>query len=225
MAGDTYSREEWGDWGMHGPWARQFDLRNALRQAFGPGGWGPGPGSGQHGPGGHGRPGAGHGHGRGRGGRRGTRGNVRAAVLALLLERPMHGYEMIQELEERTGGMWRPSPGSIYPTLQLLEDEGLIVSEQAEGKRRYTLTDEGRARAEQVDDVPWRERTEGFDWETINKLRSAVAQLMTAFGQILATATDEQKARAAEVLLDTRRKLYSILADDQPVADDDEDDA
>jgi DNA-binding PadR family transcriptional regulator len=150
-------------------------------------------------------------------------------VLTLLLDRPMHGYEMIQELEERTSGMWRPSPGSIYPTLQLLEDEGLIVSEQVEGKRRYSLTDEGRARAEQVEDVPWREHTEGFDWETMNKLRSAVAQLMTAFGQILSTATDEQKAQAAEVLLETRRKLYGILAGAEggagPVDDDEEEES
>src|SRR3954449_8942429 len=75
-------------------------------------------------------PGGHHGHGRGGGrGPRGRRGGVRAAILALLVERPMHGYEMIQELDQRTGGVWRPSPGSVYPTLQLLEDEGLITSE------------------------------------------------------------------------------------------------
>ena len=74
--------------------------------------------------------------------------NVRPALLALLLERPMHGYEMIQELEARTGGVWRPSPGSVYPTLQLLEDEGLIAGEEGEGRRRFTLTDAGRAEAE-----------------------------------------------------------------------------
>ena len=71
-------------------------------------------------------------HGRGR---RGV--NTREAVLSLLLERPMHGYEMISELEQRTGGVWRPSPGSIYPTLQLLEDEGLIVSEETGGRKRF----------------------------------------------------------------------------------------
>jgi DNA-binding PadR family transcriptional regulator len=230
MAEHTQGREgfgpsgDWGGWDFRGPWfaGRQFDLRSAFgpwRAPFVPGGHGPGHGPGR-GPGGRGR------GGRGRSGR----GNMRAAVLTLLLERPMHGYEMIQELEERTGGMWRPSPGSIYPTLQLMEDEGLIVSEQDQGKRRYTLTDEGRTRAEQVEDVPWREHTEGFDWETINKLRSAVAQLMTAFGQILATATDEQKAQAAEVLQETRRKLYAILADAgvtpghaEPDADDEDD--
>src|SRR5258707_548942 len=79
------------------------------------------------------------------GGPRVRRGNVRAAILALLAERPMHGYEMIQELEARTNGLWRPSAGSIYPTLQLLEDEGLVTGEESEGKRRFTLTDGGRA--------------------------------------------------------------------------------
>ena len=84
-----------------------------------------------------------HRHGSHRGGRgaRARRGDVRAAVLALLNDQPMHGYEMITEIEERSGGYWRPSAGSIYPTLQLLEDEGLIVGEESDGKRRFTLTD------------------------------------------------------------------------------------
>jgi DNA-binding PadR family transcriptional regulator len=144
-------------------------------------------------------------------------------VLTLLLERPMHGYEMIQQLEERTSGMWRPSPGSMYPTLQLLEDEGLITSQQTEGKRLYSLTDTGRERAEQIDGIPWREHTEGFDWDTMNKLRSSVAQLMTAFGQLMHSGTDEQKARAADVLNEARRKLYSVLAEDGIDTEDAED--
>src|ERR687889_266882 len=85
-----------------------------------------------------------HRHGYGRGGPRARRGDVRAAVLALLDERPMHGYEMIKEIEERTGGIWKPSAGSIYPTLALLEDEGLVRGEESDGKRRFTLTDEGK---------------------------------------------------------------------------------
>src|SRR5437868_13373165 len=88
-------------------------------------------------------------YGRGRGGPRARRGDVRAAVLALLAERPMHGYEMIKEIEQRSDGAWTPSAGSIYPTLQLLEDEGLIRGEESEGKRRFTLTEEGRAEQEQ----------------------------------------------------------------------------
>src|SRR5438045_1906803 len=87
---------------------------------------------------------------RGRGGRRVRRGDIRGAILALLKERPMHGYEMIQELEQRTNGAWRPSAGSIYPTLQLLEDEGLVAGEESEGRRRYALTDPGRADAERL---------------------------------------------------------------------------
>ena len=79
-------------------------------------------------------------------GGRGRRANVREAILTLLAERPMHGYEMIQEIEQRSRGAWRPSPVSVYPTLQLLEDEGLIVAEPAEGgRKRYSLTDNGRA--------------------------------------------------------------------------------
>src|ERR1700760_4080789 len=96
-------------------------------------------------------------HGRGRGGPRARRGDVRAAVLALLAERPMHGYEMIKEIEERTDGAWVPSAGSIYPTLQLLEDEGLIRGKDSDGKRRFTLTDTGRAEQEQKAEevAPW----------------------------------------------------------------------
>src|SRR5262245_33583576 len=101
-------------------------------------------------------PGFGRGHwggGRGRGprgGRRGRRGDVRTALLALLSERPMHGYEMIQQLDERTGGIWKPSPGSVYPTLQMLEDEGLVTSTQSEGRKLFTLTDEGAPVAAQA---------------------------------------------------------------------------
>src|SRR3954451_5849566 len=102
----------------------------------------------------------GFGGGPGRGGARGAGPHVGPAVVALLLERPMHGYEMIQELESRTGGIWRPSPGSIYPTLQLLEDEGLIVAESSGGRKAYTLTDAGRAEAETAaQNPPWAQFT------------------------------------------------------------------
>ena len=126
----------------------------------------------------------------------------------------MHGYEMISELEERTGGMWRPSPGSVYPTLQLLEDEGLISSEQTEGKRLYSLTDAGREQASQGQQAPWDRITEGFDWETMNRLRGGIVGLTTAFGQLMASGTDAQKAQAAEVLADAKRRLYAILAEE-----------
>lgn len=159
------------------------------------------------------RPPFSHGHGHRRG-HRGRRGNVRAAVLALLVERPMHGYEMIQELDTRTGGIWRPSPGSIYPTLQLLEDEGLIVSESSEGRRRFTLTDTGQAEAtEAAANPPWQEFTD----DTVSQaqdFRDAAFGIMNALRQVGFAGTDEQRARALEVLNETKRKLYAILADE-----------
>jgi len=167
----------------------------------------PGPGGPGGGPGG----GFGPGHGRGRGGR-GRRPNVRAAVLALLNERPMHGYEMITELETRTGGIWRPSPGSVYPTLQMLEDEGLIVSEEAGGRKRFTLTDAGRAEAGAATETPWQhigdERVENW-----HDLRDAGFGAMNALRQVMTSGTDEQRQRAVEVITEAKRKLYAILAE------------
>jgi DNA-binding PadR family transcriptional regulator len=155
----------------------------------------------------------GRGHGRGRRGR----GDVRAAILALLAERPMHGYEMIQELEARTGGVWRPSPGSVYPTLQLLEDEDLIAGEESEGRRRFALTDAGRAEAErQGQRAPWEQVTAGVAPAAWN-LRDAIAQTAQAAWSVGSAGSEAQQARALEILNDARRRLYSILAeDDQP---------
>jgi DNA-binding PadR family transcriptional regulator len=136
--------------------------------------------------------------------------------LALLTERPMHGYEMIQELDSRTGGAWRPSPGSIYPTLQLLEDEGLIASATEEtggGRKRFGLTDAGQAEAARAAEAPpWNEFAQG----TINswhEIRDAGRQAMNALRQVMMTGTDDQRERAAQVLDETRRKLYAILAE------------
>jgi DNA-binding PadR family transcriptional regulator len=135
-------------------------------------------------------------------------------VLALLIERPMHGYEMIQELDQRTGGIWRPSPGSIYPTLQLLEDEGLIVSESSEGRKRFTLTDAGRAEAERAaENAPWQEYAD----DTVSQaqeFKDAAFGIMNALRQVGFAGTDEQRSRALEVLVETKRKLYAILAED-----------
>ena len=148
---------------------------------------------------------------------RARRGDVRAAILALLSERPMHGYEMIQELSARTGGVWQPSPGSVYPTLQMLEDEGLIASQESEGKRLFSLTDAGRQEAERQSSgpAPWEQVTAGVDQATL-RMRDAVAQAGAAVIQVMHAGTDEQKARALEVLTDARRRLYSILAEDEP---------
>ncbi|MGV9572968.1 PadR family transcriptional regulator, partial [Streptomyces nigra] len=129
MRSHGYERGHGGH-GEHGHHGRGgFEGRRGAFGPFGPGGFGgPGFGPGPWGP-------------RGRGGPRGRarRGDVRASILALLKDRPMHGYEMIQEIAERSGGAWKPSPGSVYPTLQLLEDEGLIVSESEGGKKLFAL--------------------------------------------------------------------------------------
>jgi DNA-binding PadR family transcriptional regulator len=165
-------------------------------------------------------PGGPHGHGGGRGGHRGggrgRRPNVRAAVLALLTERPMHGYEMIQEIDSRTGGAWRPSPGSIYPTLQLLEDEGVVAATTEEaggGRKRFVVTEQGRAEADTAAQTPpWGE----FAEDTVNSwhdIREAGNQAMQALRQVMTTGSDDQRERAAQVLAETRRKLYAILAE------------
>jgi DNA-binding PadR family transcriptional regulator len=153
----------------------------------------------------------GRGHGRGR--HRVRRGDVRSAILALLDDRPMHGYEMIQELEERTGGRWRPSAGSIYPTLQLLEDEGLVSAEEVDGRKVFSLTDSGKK------EVP--ERTEGHrPWEEGDEdsprfaVRSELFRTIGAAKQIARGDDDEQMTKAAEILKETRRKLYGILAEE-----------
>ncbi|MEU3959919.1 PadR family transcriptional regulator [Streptomyces buecherae] len=154
--------------------------------------------------------------GRGRGGPRGRarRGDVRASILALLRDRPMHGYEMIQEIAERSGGAWRPSPGSVYPTLQLLEDEGLISSVSEGGKKLFTLTEEGRTEAEAGPQAPWEEAGRGVDWEAAQEIRQAGVGVMEALAQVWKTGTKEQRAKALAVVGDARKKLYLILADE-----------
>ena len=165
--------------------------------------------------------GGGRGHDRHGRGRRSRRGDVRAAILTLLLERPMHGYEMIQEIKERSEDLWRPSPGSVYPTLQLLADEGLINDEGQGSRRLYALTDEGRTTAEAIETPPWEQITRDADPRDVN-LRDAIGQLMGATMQVVQAASDEQKRRAVEVLNTARRELYAILGE-APATDDDDD--
>jgi DNA-binding PadR family transcriptional regulator len=175
---------------------------------FGPsGGWGLGP-----------RPGFGFGPGgvrdRRRGtGRRGRPGDVRAAILALLAERPMHGYEMIQEIAERSQDLWRPSPGSVYPTLQLLDDEGLIVGTQTEGsKKLFELTDQGRAGAQKITTPPWEKIAEGADTGQAD-LRTALAQLVGAVTQSAYGVAAEHQRRIVAILKKARREIYGLLAE------------
>ena len=153
----------------------------------------------------------GEGFGREGGPRRMRRGDIRTAVLAVLDEQPRHGYEVIQALEEKTGGAWRPSAGSIYPTLQLLEDEGLARSSDRDGKRVYELTEAGhaeaRARLEEAGGPPWAGAEGG-------SLRGALMHLAAATRQVGAAGSKEQRERALQILTDARKQLYRLLADD-----------
>ena len=193
---------------------RGGDAGFGLGPAFGPG-FGPGRGFG-FGPGGFG-PGGPRGGRRGgpRGGGRSRRGDVRAAILKLLTDRPMHGYEMIQEIAERSQDLWKPSPGSVYPTLQLLVDEGLIVATESDGnKKLFELTDDGRAAAEKIETAPWDEITEGADPGAVS-LRSAVGQLMGAVAQSAHAATAEQQQRIVDIVNNARREIYQILGESE----------
>ncbi len=155
-----------------------------------------------------------------KGGARMGRGDVRAAVLALLAESPMHGYQIIHEIEERSGGSWKPSPGSVYPTLQLLTDEGLVTAEEANGRKTYALTEAGRAEADAAGErpAPWQASGPGAGGRESSgratALPKAGVELAQAAAQVARTGTTEQVQQAVAVLEDARRKLYSILAQD-----------
>lgn len=149
-------------------------------------------------------------HGR----RRARRGAVGSAVLALLEEQPMHGYELISAMEDKSGGRWKPSPGSIYPALQRLEQRGFISSTEGDdGKRRFELTDAGRERvAEHRDaghEAPWDEHGLGHHGD----LRRAIAELVGPARQIGRFGTSEQTERAVTVVKNATAGLYRILAD------------
>src|SRR5829696_3358171 len=175
-----------------------------------------------HGPGGHGfGPPGEWGGPRGFGGgrrRRMRRGDVRAAVLVLLDEQPHTGYSLMEELERRSNGAWRPSPGSVYPTLQQLEDEGLIRQEAGEGRTPFTLTDEGKAYVADHREAlgePWATPAAGMG-EARRELKGLFGQIAAAAYQVAAAGNDAQVERAKELLAETRRGLYRILADDAP---------
>jgi DNA-binding PadR family transcriptional regulator len=177
---------------------------------FGPG-FGP-PGAGGPGPGGPFR-----GGGRGR---RARRGDIRSAALLLLAEEPRNGYGLMQEIEERSGGVWRPSPGSVYPALAQLEDEGLIRSVEHDGRKQFELTDEGRAHVTEHRDrlgVPWEAVAEGVPGE-LHDLRRSAQALAVAAMQVAQTGTKEQLEDAKRILEDARRGLYRLLAGDAPAA-------
>jgi DNA-binding PadR family transcriptional regulator len=156
-----------------------------------------------------------------RGGPRARRGDVRAALLALLAEEPRNGYQLMQEIERRSDGVWRPSPGSVYPALQQLEDEGLVRAEETDGRKLYHLTEAGVAAAEarsEEEGAPWEAASDAVDsdvWELFSEAR----QVGMAIFQIAQAGSASQLTAAREVLANARRALYGILAEDAPADD------
>jgi DNA-binding PadR family transcriptional regulator len=151
---------------------------------------------------------------RGRG-RKARRGDIRTAALLLLAEEPRNGYQIMQEVEERSEGVWRPSPGSVYPALQQLEDDGLIRSSESEGRKAYAITDAGSAvvTARRPDSpAPWDEMS-GDVSPVAHELGKLMREVAFAFSQVMRTGSDQQMASARQVLAGARRDLYRILAD------------
>ena len=140
------------------------------------------------------------------------RGDVRAAILHLLAEAPMHGYQ----ISDRSDGMWQPSPGSVYPTLQQLEDEGLVSADEREGKKTYNLTDEGTAKVESHGDTPPWERFESDAHEGFHALREVGFQVGAAVMQVARAGSEAQVAGTRQILEDARRRIYQILAEGEP---------
>ncbi len=170
------------------------------------GGWGGGPG----GPWRRGGP------------RKARRGDIRIAALILIAEEPRNGYQIMQEVQERSGGMWSPSPGSVYPALAQLEDEGLIRSHDDDGRKLFGITDAGRAAVDERPAdarAPWDEATQGISDQAM-ELGGLMKEVAMAFVQVMRVGGEKQMAEAKTVLATARRSLYRILADGA-----DEDDA
>ena len=189
---------------MGGPLAAMSGRRRGYRESWGRGrgGWfGPPFG----------------GPGRFSGGPRARRGDARAAALLLLAEGPLNGYQIMQEITDRSNGVWRPSPGSVYPALAQLEDEGLIRAEQAGDRRTFVLTDDGRAYLDERGDelgAPWEQMSDSVD-EDVGALFREMRQAGMAAAQVAHLGSKEQVARARGLLVELRRALYSLLAEDE----------
>ncbi|WP_167473083.1 PadR family transcriptional regulator [Nocardia arthritidis] len=140
---------------------------------------------------------------------------MRTAILVLLAEQPLHGYQVIQQIEARSGGVWRPSPGSVYPTLQQLEDEGLVSASEVDGRKVYRLSDSGQAlvedRAEEFSTI-WNSVTRDVD-DGLMEVNGLTQQVMIAASQVTQIGSDAQLTAAAQILSETRRRLYQLLAD------------
>ena len=208
------------------PWTAEFEAvrrqrgrgRGHGRHGFGPG-WsgpmaGPPPWVAQM----FGPQWAGHGGGRGGGGRsRVRRGDVRAAILDVLgtSAEPLNGYQVIQQIAARSGGAWKPSPGSVYPTIAQLQDEGL-VEDAPEGRKALRLTDDGRRHVEEQADrlaAMWSAFEEDASDDDAGDLRQVIGQTVGAIIQVASTGTPDQREKAVEILADTRRRLYGLLAE------------
>ncbi|MBV9606675.1 MAG: helix-turn-helix transcriptional regulator [Solirubrobacterales bacterium] len=189
----------------------------ALREFRG-GPWGDRPPFGGPGRGGPGRGGP---FGGGRGRRR--RGDVRTALLMLLAEEPRNGYQLMQIIEERSGGRWRPSPGSVYPTLAQLEDEGLIRAVERDGTKLLEITDTGRERLAEskTDPAPWEPEDQDDDPQahSLSEIASLVIQIGKAAWQVAQEGDERQTEKARQTLAETRRALYRILAQDEDEQD------
>jgi|SRR5579862_4453375 len=151
-------------------------------------------------------------------GRKARRGDIRTAALLLLAEEPRNGYQIMQEVEERSDGVWRPSPGSAYPALAQLEDEGLIRSEEIDGRKLFQLTEAGREYVnERGEDkpAPW-EQMSGDVSDQAHELGRLIREVASAFTQVVKTGSEAQMGEARKVLTRTRKDLYRILADGDP---------
>jgi DNA-binding PadR family transcriptional regulator len=144
------------------------------------------------------------------------RGDVRAALLVLLNEEPRNGYQLIQEIEARSDGAWRPSPGSVYPAIQLLEDEGLVTASNEGDGKTLTLSTAGTKYVEENAEklgTPWANLGDQVG-EGIRGLRDQLKPLMGAVGQVMHSGNEADAKKVAEILADARRKIYGILAED-----------
>lgn len=139
------------------------------------------------------------------------RGDVRAAIISLLAEGPMHGYQIIQEIDKRSNGAWKPSPGSVYPTLQLLADEGALLAEEADGRKTYSLTESGTAEAASSGPAPWESSSRSGARSTV--LPRAGVKLAHVVGAVAREGSTQQVDEAVAIIDDARRKLHAILAE------------
>lgn len=157
-----------------------------------------------------------HGHGGPRGRRRARRGDIRQAILLLLEDGPRNGYGLMQEVEERSGGSWRPSPGSVYPALSQLEDEGLVVMKETEGRKEFELTEAGKSWVDENRDgvTPFDSEGRGMPKE-LGSLRKSTQSLAMAARQLAMTGNPEQLDEARKAIDEARRKVYGILARDE----------